>query len=90
MIYAPLLQSSVFFSVFLTPPARSVFLTNVIPSHYSLEFTPDLKAATFSGYEVIDVNIKEPTNAITLNAIELKFESVGIDVPARRASKRDR
>jgi aminopeptidase N len=53
---------------------------NVIPSHYSLEFAPDLKAATFSGSEVIDVNIKEPTNAITLNAIELKFRSVEIDV----------
>ncbi len=53
--------------------------TNVIPSHYSLDFMPDLKTATFSGSEVIDVNIKEPTNAITLNAIELKFESVGID-----------
>ena len=51
---------------------------NVIPSHYSLEFTPDLKAATFSGSEVIDLNIKEPTSAITLNAIELKIENVGI------------
>jgi aminopeptidase N len=52
---------------------------NVIPSHYLLQFTPDLKAATFSGSEAIDVNIKEPTNAITLNAIELKFQSVEID-----------
>jgi aminopeptidase N len=53
---------------------------NVIPSHYSLEFAPDLKAATYTGSEVIDVNIKEPANAITLNAIELKFQSVEIDV----------
>ncbi|MGD0348172.1 MAG: M1 family aminopeptidase [Terracidiphilus sp.] len=53
---------------------------NVIPSHYSLSFTPDLKAATFSGIEMIDVNIKEPTNSITLNAIELKF--VSVDIPA--------
>jgi aminopeptidase N/puromycin-sensitive aminopeptidase len=51
----------------------------VIPSHYSLEFTPDLRAATFNGSEVIDINIKVPTNAITLNAIELKFQSVEID-----------
>ena len=61
------------------PRRRSAFLRNVIPSHYSLQFTPDLKAATFSGSEAIDVNIKEPTNAITLNAIELKFESIEID-----------
>jgi aminopeptidase N/puromycin-sensitive aminopeptidase len=51
---------------------------NVIPSHYSLEFGPDLKAATFGGFEIIDVNIKEPTNAITLNAIELKLHDVRI------------
>ena len=51
---------------------------NVIPSHYALWFAPDLKAATFSGSEVIEVNIKEPTNAITLNAIELKLQDVRI------------
>jgi aminopeptidase N/puromycin-sensitive aminopeptidase len=53
---------------------------NVIPSHYALSFQPDLKAAAFTGSEVINVNIKEPTNSITLNAIELKFQSVEIDV----------
>ncbi|HKN20304.1 MAG TPA: M1 family metallopeptidase [Terracidiphilus sp.] len=52
--------------------------TNVIPSHYSLQFTPDLKAATFAGEETIDVNINEATNAITLNANVLKLESVRI------------
>ncbi len=48
---------------------------------------PDLKAATFSGFEAIDVNIKEPTNAITLNAIELTFQNVGIDFHAGVAEK---
>ena len=52
--------------------------TNVIPSHYALAFTPDLKAATFSGSEVIDIDIKEPSNAITLNAIELKIQHADI------------
>ncbi len=52
--------------------------TNVLPSHYALAFTPDLKTATFAGAETIDVVIKQPTKAITLNAIELKFQSVEI------------
>src|SRR5580693_5308165 len=61
--------------------------TSVIPSHYSLSFAPDLKAATFTGSEVIDVNIKEPTNAITLNAIELTFQNVEIDAHGGGAQK---
>ena len=52
--------------------------TTVIPTHYTLKLTPDLKAATFSGEEAIDVNISQPTNSITLNAIEIDFLSVTI------------
>jgi aminopeptidase N/puromycin-sensitive aminopeptidase len=53
--------------------------TTVIPTHYILKLTPDLKAATFSGEESIDVNTSQPTNSITLNAIEIAFQSVTID-----------
>jgi aminopeptidase N len=53
--------------------------TTVTPTHYKLSLTPDLKAATFAGVEQIDVNIKQPTNAITLNSAEIAFKSVTID-----------
>ncbi len=73
------LAAMLFLLLGFSHPANAQRLsTNVIPSHYSLEFGPDLKAATFTGFEVIDVNIKEPTNAITLNANELKIQSVNI------------
>jgi aminopeptidase N/puromycin-sensitive aminopeptidase len=52
--------------------------TTVIPTHYTLKFAPDLKAATFSGEEAIDVKVAEPTHSITLNAIEIEFQSVTI------------
>ena len=48
----------------------------VRPEHYSLILTPDLKNATFTGSEKIDVQIQKPIDAITLNAIEIKFQSV--------------
>jgi len=48
----------------------------VRPDHYSLVLTPDLKSATFTGSEKIDVQIQKPVDAITLNAIEIKFQSV--------------
>jgi len=66
--------------LFLVPrPAFAQRLpSTVIPTHYTLKFAPDLKAATFSGEEAIDVNIVTSTNSITLNAIEIHFESVTI------------
>lgn len=51
---------------------------NVVPSHYALWFAPDLSTATFAGSESIDIVLKEPATTITLNALDLKFESVEI------------
>ena len=50
--------------------------TGVHPEHYSLILTPDLKAATFTGKETIDVVLDAPSETITLNAAEIKFQSV--------------
>ena len=52
--------------------------STVVPTHYTLKLTPDLKTATFSGVESIDMNIGQPTRSITLNAIEIAFQSVTI------------
>jgi len=48
----------------------------VKPEHYTLTLAPDLKAATFTGRETIDVVIDQPVDVITLNSAEIKFESV--------------
>jgi aminopeptidase N/puromycin-sensitive aminopeptidase len=50
----------------------------VRPEHYTLKLTPDLKAATYSGIETIDVDLAEPSDHITLNAAEITFESVSV------------
>jgi aminopeptidase N/puromycin-sensitive aminopeptidase len=49
---------------------------NAIPSNYALTLTPDLKAATFTGKETIELTLVQPTNTITLNALEITFQSV--------------
>lgn len=54
-----------------------------IPQHYSLTLTPDLKAATFAGSEVIDLTLSQSVNSITLNAAEIKFGSVTAEVGGR-------
>lgn len=48
----------------------------VRPEHYKLSLTPDLKAATFTGDERIEVVLAQPAKAITLNAAYITFKSV--------------
>ncbi|MBE7218608.1 MAG: M1 family metallopeptidase [Caulobacteraceae bacterium] len=63
------------------PPSaadRVVLPTNVAPVSYDVAVTPDMAAMTFTGEVRIDVDVKAPTRAITLNAAELTFGRVSI------------
>ncbi len=74
-------------------PAFSLVLAQRLPSvahpqHYTLQLAPDLKAATFTGEETIDLTLDQPEKSIVLNAYELKFaqvsaESEGKSLPAK-------
>ncbi|HEY4357454.1 MAG TPA: M1 family metallopeptidase [Acidobacteriaceae bacterium] len=50
--------------------------TSVHPEHYTIHLSPDLKAATFTGEETIDLSLDAPSSAITLNSAEIKIGSV--------------
>src|SRR3984957_17306526 len=50
------------------------------PQHYTLQLTPDLRAATFAGQETIDLSLDQAADSIVLNALQLKFEAVTADV----------
>jgi aminopeptidase N/puromycin-sensitive aminopeptidase len=52
--------------------------TNVTPQHYTLTLEPDLKAATFTGKEEIEVTLSQPADSITLNAAQITFQNVTI------------
>jgi len=60
------------------PAAAERLPQTVRPEHYTLTLTPDLKAATFSGVETIEVTIAEPSDHIILNAAEIAFQSVTV------------
>src|SRR5277367_5010828 len=69
------------FVLLLTTGVRAQRLPGgVHPVHYALTLTPDLKAATFSGEETIDLVLDAPSKSITLNAAEIKFGEVKVDV----------
>ena len=56
----------------------------VLPEHYTLTLTPDLKAATFSGVETVDVTLSQAQSSITLNSAEITFESVTITADGKQ------
>jgi aminopeptidase N len=57
----------------------------VVPVHYAIELTPDLKSLTLPGVEIVDIEVREPTARLTLNAIDTTFASATIDEDAQRA-----
>ena len=54
---------------------------NLRPSRYELTLAPDLKEFTFEGEETIDIEIIEPTSAITLNSAEIDVRSCRLSLP---------
>ncbi len=59
---------------------RSVYRlpTAVRPSHYRLTLEPDLSAATFTGEVWIELDVREATASIVLNAAELAINSAAL------------
>ncbi len=82
-----LATSAALICLFLAPvrPANAQRLPSTVrPEHYTLTLTPDLKAATFSGFETIDVTLAEPVDHITLNAAEITFQSVSVSANGKQ------
>ena len=46
----------------------------VIPRHYRLRMEPDLDTATFTGSEVVTLDVVEATDRVVLNAAELQID----------------
>jgi aminopeptidase N len=57
----------------------------VVPSHYAIELAPDLQALTVDGSEVIDIEVRETTWRLQLNAANLAISDASIDDGAQRA-----
>ncbi len=62
-------------------------LPNVaIPQHYTLQLTPNLQTATFTGKETIDLTLAQASDVIVLNAWQLKFDAVTAQVDGESLS----
>ncbi len=57
----------------------------VVPTHYAIDLTPDLDKLQLSGSVIADIDVAQPTDRITLNAINMSGVSADIDHGAGRA-----
>jgi aminopeptidase N len=79
--YAVLLLAALAFTTTTAVEAQRL-PSGVRPQAYKLTLTPDLKAATFTGSETIDIVLDEPSKTVTLNAADIQFGEVKAYVPA--------
>jgi aminopeptidase N len=66
---------------FDTTPGR--LPKTVVPQNYAIELTPDAKELTVSGQEVIDIEVREPTARLVLNAVNMTLAEATVDDKAR-------
>ena len=59
-------------------PDRIVLPAGVAPLHYDISIVPDGAAKTFTGSVKIDIEVREQTSRIELNAAELTFSHVAL------------
>lgn len=64
------------------PPYR--LPRHVLPQHYALSWEPDFADATFRGEETVDLEVKEATSTLVLNAAELDIEAARVVSPGGR------
>src|SRR5258705_8351002 len=57
----------------------------VVPINYSIELRPDAESLALPGVEVVDIEVREPTARLTLNAVNTTFASVTVDDGAEKA-----
>src|SRR5262249_32433739 len=51
----------------------------VVPTEYAIRIIPNLGNFTFSGNEIVKLDVRSPVRELVLNGLELKIEAASID-----------
>ena len=51
----------------------------VVPIHYAIELEPNLETLTLAGAETVDIEVREPTARVTVNAVNMTLTGATID-----------
>jgi len=57
-----------------------------VPLHYAIALEPDLENLTFAGSELIDLDLREATSRLVLNAADMTLTAASIDGPGASAA----
>ncbi|EDO44762.1 predicted protein [Nematostella vectensis] len=62
---------------------------SVVPRHYDLSLTPNLKEFTFAGQQTVQVEVKSSTEKVVLNSVDIKVNSVQFSCDAINFNAQD-
>ena len=51
----------------------------VVPINYAIELAPDLEKLTLAGSELVDIEVREATAQLVLNAVNMTLDEVSVD-----------
>jgi aminopeptidase 2 len=57
---------------------REILPANVIPKHYDLTLEPDFQKLTYEGTVIIDLDVAEESNSISLNTLEIDIHNTKV------------
>jgi len=58
----------------------------VVPIHYSIDLRPDLEKSTLAGSELVDIEVREATDRVVLNALNLTVDTAAIEGESAQAA----
>lgn len=69
---------------------RQLLPSSVVPKHYRVYLDPDLAKLVYSGKVEIDLEVREVTNEVCLNVLDLTIKSVKLNGEATTSTREDK
>ncbi|PHH86950.1 hypothetical protein CDD83_9549 [Cordyceps sp. RAO-2017] len=73
-----------------SPQDRELLPANVVPRHYHVTLEPDLEKLVFDGSVLIDLDVAQDSNCISLNTLELDIHSAEVSCGGQTVSSSPR
>ena len=79
MLFAALSGAAVAETTFNFAATPGKLPKNVVPTHYTIELLPELQDLSLSGRETVDIEVREATDRVVVNAVNMTLSSADAD-----------